>query len=252
MTEKPRSPKERVTQAILDQHRAQDLERQAQDRMRAGDICTALDLRKQSARLTQRAERDLERWSYTTADTRVGNGGELSPLPMHGEGWELREYEKYLVEQPKDVLAHEASKARLDQAAAAGVLPQALVLSDDIKARNQIERGIAHQMAAAHAAAMSFADRVMTENARVKMESTIVGSEAKRQAASVEACRAANAMAHCMSAFQEGALALAKLRNGGNQTMTVQHVTVNEGGQAVVAQTMKAGGRKRRGRTVIR
>lgn len=35
---------------------------------------------------------------------------------------------------------------------------------------------------------------------------------------------------------------LRKLRNGGNQTVTVQHVNVSEGGQAIVGN-VKTGGR---------
>jgi len=39
-------------------------------------------------------------------------------------------------------------------------------------------------------------------------------------------------------------LALQKLRTGGGQTVTVQHVTVGDGGQAIVAG--KVGGSRRR------
>jgi hypothetical protein len=56
-----------------------------------------------------------------------------------------------------------------------------------------------------------------------------------------------NASARAFGAFNDAALTLQRLRTGGRQVMTVQHVTVKDGGQAVVAQTMKAGGRKRRG-----
>jgi hypothetical protein len=61
-----------------------------------------------------------------------------------------------------------------------------------------------------------------------------------------------NATARAMAAFNDAALTLQRLRTGGKQVVTVQHVTVKEGGQAVVAQNMKpsgkTGGRKRRGR----
>ena len=57
------------------------------------------------------------------------------------------------------------------------------------------------------------------------------------------ACR--TEWAGLMTAFQQGALTLQRMRNGGNQT--VQHVTVANGGQAVIGQ-IEAGGRPRRGR----
>lgn len=49
-----------------------------------------------------------------------------------------------------------------------------------------------------------------------------------------------------MSAFNDAALTLQRLRTGGNQTVTVQHVNVAPGAQAVIGN-VQAGGRKRRG-----
>jgi hypothetical protein len=45
-----------------------------------------------------------------------------------------------------------------------------------------------------------------------------------------------------MDAFQKGTLALHKLRTGGTQTVTVQHVNVSDGGRAVVTGGINAGG----------
>ncbi|MGK7871423.1 hypothetical protein [Falsiroseomonas sp. E2-1-a20] len=63
---------------------------------------------------------------------------------------------------------------------------------------------------------------------------------------SIEAARMARAAARVLECSQRGALTLDRLRNGGRQTVTVQHVTVQEGGQAVIAGTVKRGrgGRK--------
>ena len=44
-----------------------------------------------------------------------------------------------------------------------------------------------------------------------------------------------------MTAFQQGLLTLQRLRTGGQQVVTVQHVQVNEGGQAVVAGKVRTG-----------
>jgi len=51
-----------------------------------------------------------------------------------------------------------------------------------------------------------------------------------------------------MSTFQQGLLTLQRLRTGGQQVVTVQHVQVNEGGQAVVAGSVEGGARKRKTR----
>ena len=54
----------------------------------------------------------------------------------------------------------------------------------------------------------------------------------------------ANASARMMDAFHEGRPSFAQaLRTGGTQTVTVQHVNVSEGGQAVVTGDIRSGGR---------
>ena len=65
------------------------------------------------------------------------------------------------------------------------------------------------------------------------------------QVTSVEAARQMNAAKAMFSTYQDGFVALDKIRRGGKQTVKVvhQHVAVGPGGQAVVA----AGGVKGRG-----
>jgi hypothetical protein len=65
------------------------------------------------------------------------------------------------------------------------------------------------------------------------------------QVTSVEAARQMNAARAMFSTYQDGFVALDKIRRGGKQTVKVvhQHVAVGPGGQAVVA----AGGVKGRG-----
>ncbi len=46
-----------------------------------------------------------------------------------------------------------------------------------------------------------------------------------------------------MQVFQEGLLTLQRIRTGGKQTVVVQHVQVSDGGQAVIAGSMKSGRR---------
>ena len=113
--------------------------------------------------------------------------------------------------------------------------------AESIQASNSIEKMMAHQMAAAHKLAMTFAGK-----AKELIEhkgSAWVEDEAPYAA---EAAQVANASARMMDTFQKAALALHKLRVGGTQTMTVQHVNVSDGGQAVVAGGINQGGRDER------
>ena len=50
-----------------------------------------------------------------------------------------------------------------------------------------------------------------------------------------------NAAARLMSVFQDGALTLQKLRTGGSQVVTVQHVSVAPGAQAVIGNVSTGG-----------
>ena len=100
-----------------------------------------------------------------------------------------------------------------------------------IQAKNSLERMLAHQLAVAHRLGMHMAEQSERLVDRHETWGKI------NQAQSVEACRLANAAARMMGAFQDGSLALDKIRRGGKQTVKVvhQHVAVGPGGQAVVA-----------------
>ena len=103
--------------------------------------------------------------------------------------------------------------------------------AESIQAENALEKMLAHQMAVAHQMAMSFANRALSH---------------QQPRDQIEACRCANTAARLMSVFQDGLLTLQRIRSGGNQTVTVQHVTVAQGGQAVIGN-VGTGGSKRRG-----
>ena len=107
--------------------------------------------------------------------------------------------------------------------------------ADSIGAANSIEKMLAHQMAVAHEGYMRLMDRALSYEV-----GTMRGGD------SVEACRLANSAARLMNVFQDAALTLQKLRTGGNQTVTVQHVNVASGAQAVIGN-VQTGSQKRRG-----
>lgn len=162
-------------------------------------------------------------------DTRppVGSGGELFPAGdqiKRGGGNFID-----TVERP-DAVTATASMDRL-KLADDGIQCVALAVdtAETIQAKNSIEKMMAHQLAAAHKLAMTFAAK-----AQRLIEEDGSGWNRPPTIYATEASRVANASAKMMDAYQKGTLALHKLRTGGTQTVTVQHVNVSDGGQAVV------------------
>jgi hypothetical protein len=154
----------------------------------------------------------------------LGTGREL--LPQAGDF--SRAHVRDTLEVP-NVLNAEASSKRLDLATEAGVFEIAVDAAESIEAKNSLEKMLAHQMALCHEMAFK------------------LGAKAMLEKDSVEASRYANTAARLMGTFQDGLTTFQRLRSGGRQVVTVQHVNVGDGGQAVVAGTVKAGGRNTRG-----
>jgi hypothetical protein len=97
------------------------------------------------------------------------------------------------------------------------------------QAGSSLEKMLCHQMAARHRAAMWLVARIGEGGLPI-----------------VESARLSNAVARMMQVYQEAFLTLQKIRTGGRQTVRVQHVQVSEGGQAVIAGSVKSGSRKDR------
>jgi hypothetical protein len=93
-----------------------------------------------------------------------------------------------------------------------------------IEPKDQVEAMLAAQMAAVHMSTMTFARRLAHVQNIPQQDS---------------AERAFNKLARTFAAQVE---ALKRYRSGGEQTVRVEHVTVNEGGQAIVG-TVTHGGR---------
>src|SRR5262249_48848811 len=127
----------------------------------------------------------------------------------------------------------EASRDRLELAGDAGCMTLAADAAETIRARNSLEKMLAHQLASAHNLAMRLSARAA--------EHTI-------NADNIEAARVAAAAARRMDTFQRGLPTVDRLRNGGQQTVTIKHLNVSEGGQAIVAGSVggraKAGGKR--------
>lgn len=166
----------------------------------------------------------------------VGAGGELVPAGdqiKRGGGNFID-----TVERP-DAVTAEASMDRL-KLADDGIQCVALAVdtAESIQAKNSIEKMLAHQLAAAHKLAMTFAGQALKHTQQVGD-----GIYASNLIHVDYAAKMANSSARMMDAFQQGTLALHKLRNGGTQIVTVQHVNVGDGGQAIVAGGISQGGR---------
>ena len=215
---------ETIAQAVMDQAEAKSLQSQA-DELETGstpDPLLAEFMRHDAAALEQSSASALALDSIPP----IGSGGELVPT-----GGQVKRGAKLIdtVERPVAITA-EASMDRI-KLADDGIecVAMAIDAAETIQAANSIEKMMAHQLAAAHKLAMTFAG---------KANSLIDDKSSNRQrrdgAYVVEAARVANSSARMMDAFQKGTLALHKLRTGGKQVVTVQHVNVNDGGQAVV------------------
>jgi hypothetical protein len=90
-------------------------------------------------------------------------------------------------------------------------------------------------MAAAHSGAM----RLMGQLSTMMLAQT--NALRTDDGANLRATRLAGAASRLMQTYQQGLLALDRLRTGNKQNIIVQHVQVNDGGQAVVAGKVNPG-----------
>lgn len=121
-----------------------------------------------------------------------------------------------------DLAAVEASfgRSRLLTENGPGLAAMALDAADSIQASNSLEKMLAHQLAAAHKTAM--------EQVKLSSYDRDPSAQAKRLSTA----------AKCMAAYQNGLLTLRKLRQTGNQRITVQYVNVDNGSQAMIGDVV--------------
>ena len=164
----------------------------------------------------------------------VGPGGEVVNEQVAGLG-QKRMVIRETLREGADRIAEDASLRRTDllMQPSFNAVAMGIDAAEAIGAGNSLEKMLAHQMALAHEGTMRLMDQALSFEARQD---------------SVESCRLANTAARLMGVFQDGLLTLQRLRSGGNQTVTVQHVNVQAGAQAVIGN-VGTGGRKRGGRS---
>jgi hypothetical protein len=124
-----------------------------------------------------------------------------------------------------NVVALDASAHRLDLVTRMGVDIAALALdaADTMVASNSLEKMLAHQMAVLH-------DNAMLNASKAALEQDPVHS-----------VRMMNLSIRAMETFQKGLLTFKRLRGSGEQKITIQHVNVTQGGQAVIGQVHPGG-----------
>jgi hypothetical protein len=124
-----------------------------------------------------------------------------------------------------NVAALDASAHRLELLGRLGLDCTAMALdaADSIQAQNSFERMLAHQMAVAHKTSLEIVDKA----------SFMPETNDKARMLKV-ACR-------MMDTFQRGLLTLQRIRSNGEQRITVQYVTVADGGQAIIGDVNHGG-----------
>jgi hypothetical protein len=190
-----------------------------------------------AAYLERQADRFRNPRQVIGSSLAAGNGGEVVAAEPSADAFQQR------VQQPPDMLAAEATEHRMTLTANVSdpALTLALEMSESLGARDALERNLLHQIAASHTVGMALLAKA---NAFATMAVSWASNE-RQQLQSIEAARMATAATRVLESAQRGMLIFERLRNGGRQVVTVQHVTVQEGGQAVVAGSVKPGRRRR-------
>ena len=155
------------------------------------------------------------------APAEVGTGGEIVP-----QGRDAIDYPGIAcMVRERDLTAAHASRDRLRLADEARCFDLAADMAESAGARNSVEKALLHQMAAAHATAMTLLGRAQEElraNDRTDGRGQRLGN--------LEAVRLGNAAARLMGAFGEGLVALHRSRSGGQQIVQVVHQHVDARG----------------------
>jgi len=108
-----------------------------------------------------------------------------------------------------------------------------------VKAGNSLEKMLAHQLGGLHVLMMKSMKRAL----QFEKREGAYGEGFKRDDA-IEFGRLCNSASRLSSAFQEGLLTLQRIKSGASQTVTVRHVTIAPGGQAVFGNVKTGAKRK--------
>lgn len=178
------------------------------------------------------SEREAERYLTLTEAPDIRHGEVARPVVagMHDHAFDIAN----TLDVSPTAIAIDASIHRSDLLAGkhVDVLALGIDAAQSIQANNSMEKMLAHQMAMAHKCSMQTMDKAMGW----------LQHQSGNQVAMTEAARLMNASAKLMQSFQQGLMTMQKLRTGGQQTVTVQHVHVADGGQAVIGNVQTRAG----------
>lgn len=163
----------------------------------------------------------------------LGTGHEVMTwADQPGDAMNARAWIVDTLEKSPHAVAVGASTKRTHALHKVGILEPALDAAESIQATNVIEKMLAHQLTACHFTALDLLE---------------LSQSSKLQAG--ERARLTNAAARQMEIFQNGCLALQKLKMKGTQRIIVQQqqVNVGPGGRAIVAGKLGPGSRRRQG-----
>lgn len=208
----------------------------ADDAEGRGDLVGARWYRKDAEIMEATAEAALA--TNSTDEIIDGNGGEIVSKELAWDADVPGIYDA-LTEAP-DYLRAQAALDRLEHAPN-GTITTAVEAANSIKAKDSLERMLCYQLASAHHTSQRLAKLAGTFAEEAERALNYGGGLVRAQACVLEATRCANAQARTAEAYQKGMLTLDRVRNGGKQHVTVQHVNVQDGGQAVVAGTVGRG-----------
>lgn len=139
-------------------------------------------------------------------------------VPHNVDVTSLSQPEKPLPKLTPEVIAKDAAAHRLELLNYLGNEATALALDAEIsmQPQNSFEQMLVHLMAVAYKSGMDMSSKAC------------LADDISEKA------RLVNLSARMMESFQKGALTFQRLRTGGNQHIVVQHVSVTEGGQAII------------------
>lgn len=130
----------------------------------------------------------------------------------------LREAKLDVVGLLPEVVMNDAANHRSELLSYGGndCAAMAMAAELDCNAENSLEKMLAHQMAVCHKAYMEITAKAFYEE------------DALNQA------RLMHIANLCMASFQKALLTMQRIKSGGGQNIVVKHVSVSEGGQAVI------------------
>ena len=165
-------------------------------------------------------------WHHDASDAVRGHGNRLAQqaVIVQSEALPAKPGDLKDTLSDPDLAAIESSETRGRFLKMNDVVALGVDVSNTVKAANTAEKLVAHEIAVAHKVAMEQAMRATLES-----DPAI---EIKRLQVS----------ARMMSVAQQGLLNLQRLKTGGTQNVVVQHVHVQAGGQAMVAQVQLPAG----------